>query len=373
MEKVLRKDSNVIYPDDAGLRYSGRIDFENVKEPTFIYPYSSVATVFSGTKLDVVVRNHRAYYDNRLGYVIDGVQGSVLLPYDEAVTRIHLVRNLEDGEHTVFFFKRQDGCHYFDFLGFVLSETGTVRAPKCGEIEETDYRACGLSGEAHRRIEVYGDSVSAGEVSEALDYAGKADPEHNGEFSNAYWSYAAYTARRLKAELHDIAQGGIALLPGTGYFGPEFGYLGMNECYDKLRYYPGLGGVNTWDFSQYTPHVVILAVGQNDNYPEDYMLADYGSAKAEYWRAKYRVWLEDLRQRYPQALLITTTTILEHNAEWDRAIDEVTRGMQDEKIVHFLYQKNGCGTPGHIRKPEAAGMAEELGAFIESFGENIWM
>lgn len=31
-----------------------------------------------------------------------------------------------------------------------------------------------------RKIEVYGDSVSAGEVTEAVDYTGKTDPEHQG-------------------------------------------------------------------------------------------------------------------------------------------------------------------------------------------------
>ena len=46
-----------------------------------------------------------------------------------------------------------------------------------------------------RKIEVYGDSVSAGEVSEALDFVGKEDPEHNGEYSNSWYSYAWMTAK----------------------------------------------------------------------------------------------------------------------------------------------------------------------------------
>ena len=37
-----------------------------------------------------------------------------------------------------------------------------------------------------KRIEVYGDSVSAGEVSEAVDFVGKEDPEHEGGYSNGY-------------------------------------------------------------------------------------------------------------------------------------------------------------------------------------------
>ena len=58
-------------------------------------------------------------------------------------------------------------------------------------------------------MEVYGDSVSAGEVSETVDYVGKVDPVHDGHFSNCYYSYSWMCARKLGAKLHDIAQGGI--------------------------------------------------------------------------------------------------------------------------------------------------------------------
>ena len=46
-------------------------------------------------------------------------------------------------------------------------------------------------------MEVFGDSVSCGEVSEALKYVGKPDPEHDGEYSNSWYSYAWITARKL--------------------------------------------------------------------------------------------------------------------------------------------------------------------------------
>lgn len=47
----------------------------------------------------------------------------------------------------------------------------------------------------------------AGEVSEAVDYVEKEDPEHNGEYSNSWYSYSWMTARKLGAQIHDIAQG----------------------------------------------------------------------------------------------------------------------------------------------------------------------
>ena len=84
-----------------------------------------------------------------------------------------------------------------------------------------------------RRIEVYGDSVSAGEVSEAVDYVAKSDPEHNGEYSNSWYSYAWIAARKLDAQLHDIAQGGVALLDNTGWY-HEPDYIGMEHVWNKI-------------------------------------------------------------------------------------------------------------------------------------------
>lgn len=160
-----------------------------------------------------------------------------------------------------------------------------------------------------RRIEVYGDSVSAGEVSEAVDYCGQPDPVHNGEYSNSYYSYAWLTARKLGARLHDIAQGGIALTDGIGYFmEPE--QKGMESIFDKIQYQPqllgqfpeelGRGGdlqrPLEWDFSQYRPQVVILAVGQNDAHPNDFCGEDYEGEQAAVWRERYGAMVRRLRR-----------------------------------------------------------------------------
>ena len=51
-----------------------------------------------------------------------------------------------------------------------------------------------------------------------MDYTGKTDPEHQGGYSNSWYSYAWMTARMLNAQIHDIAQGGIALMDGQGWF-----------------------------------------------------------------------------------------------------------------------------------------------------------
>lgn len=380
----------LVLPDHEGLKYSGRIDFENAQAPVFVYAGSYVRIRFTGNCIGVIISNQRSYGSNYVGYILDGVQGKFLLERSDGLhessdalhedSNVHrqddvrnednnvaheqdgerhgycLGKNLGNEEHELLLFKRMDACHYFTFHGFELEDGSRVLPPP--EVPG-------------RRIEVFGDSVSCGEVSEAVDYVGKEDPKHDGEFSNSWYSYSWITARKQNAELHITSQGGAALLDKTGWFcWPDF--VGMESIYDKIQYNPQLGALKEWDFSRWTPHVVVLAIGQNDANPENYMAEDYESEKAVNWRKHYRAFIEKLMGLYPKAHFVLTTTILGHDPGWDRAIDDVCREFDSPRVHHFLYENNGCGTPGHIRIPEAEKMAEELSAFIDSLGEEIW-
>ncbi|XCP85690.1 electron transporter RnfD [Roseburia hominis] len=341
--------------DSKELVYNGRIDKTNPKRPGFVFPASSLHFRFYGKRAVLTVQNHHAYWKNYAGMVVDGEQKKWLLN-EEKITEIILVDETAEKEHEVLFFKRQDSCHEMELVSLELSEGA---------------RLLEMPEPPKRRIEVYGDSVSAGEVSEAVAYVGKEDPEHDGEFSNSWYSYAWITARKLGAQIHDIAQGGIALLDGTGWFaGPD--YVGMETAWDKLHYNPELGAQTEWDFSGYTPQVVIVAIGQNDSNPEDYMKEEYCGEKAFFWRCRYGMFLEKIRGKYPDAHIICLTTLLTHDPAWDRAIGEVCCEMRDEKITHYIFRRNGKGTPGHLRIPEAEEMAEELAAYIESLEIEGW-
>ena len=354
-----------ISPWNEKLQYEGRIDFDGEEGPVWVFPATYVKLRFRGRSLRAVVTNQCGFWNNYMGFILDGRESKARLK-DSGITVITIGDKLEDGEHELCFFKRQDSCHHVTFHGFIGDQNFSLLDP---------------TALPARRIEVYGDSVSAGEVSEAVECCGLPDPEHNGEFSNSYYSYSWLTARRLGARLHDIAQGGAALLDDTGWYKgglrAEDGtvadrFTGMETIYNKLRYHLYLSEAKEWNFDNYRPHVVIVAIGQNDSNPEDYMAIDYDGEKAIHWRKHYRKFLLTLQRVHPQAHIICTTTILGHNENWDRAIDQVCRELKDDKVHHFLYSKNGCGTPGHIRIPEAEQMAEELSAYIESLGEEIW-
>lgn len=347
--------------DDNKLQYSGRIGWKKNPDGNeaalFYYAASLVRVRFRGCSIKAVIQNKRVYWSNYLGVIIDGIQTKICLDKEENAEDYLLCDNLTDEEHELILFKRQDACHMFTLYGFELDGSSPELLP--------------VAKKPERRIEVFGDSVSCGEVSEAVEYVGKKDPEHDGEFSNSWYSYAWMTARRLGAELHDTSQGGIALLDGTGWFA-EPDYQGMESCYDKLAYNPQLGETSCWDFSRYTPQIVIVAIGQNDNHPDDYMADDYEGERADNWRKHYKKFVMRLMEIYPLAHIILQTTLLQHDVGWDKSIEEVCRQIDSPRVHHFLYRRNGCATPGHLRISEAEEMASELGTYIESFGKEIW-
>lgn len=357
MENLNNK--KLVAADSGKISYVGRICFDDPARPEFYWAGSFARLRFTGTSVSAVIKNHRFYNDMLLGFIIDGKEGMVSFDENDKDITLSLAENLEEGEHEITLFKRQDATHYYEFAGFLIDENAQALDP--APLPE-------------RKIECFGDSVSAGAVVEAVDFTAKCDPEgHEGVYDNAWHSYSNITARNLGAQLHDTAQGGIAIFDGTGYYhSPDC--IGMESAYDKLCYFPeGKNGVTKWDFTKYIPNVVIFAVGQNDPHREgcpDNDITD--PAYREKWKSRYKDIILDLKSKYPKAHFILLLTVLCHDPVWDEVIEEITRELNDEKITHFMFTRTGKATPGHPRLPEQYEMAEELTAYISSMGDKIW-
>ena len=202
MNITLNANERLLSPADPLLRYTGRIGMEDAEAPFFIFPCSNVQLRVTGRRLKVALTNHHSYFENRLGVIVNGEQSAVLLDQGEQV--IDLSDKLTADVNDVLLFKRQDCCHAYHLHGFIVDAQAELLP---------------LPERPGRRIEVYGDSVSAGEVSEAEFACAQPDPQgHNGLYSNSWLSYSWQAARLMNAELHDIATGGMALLDKTGYF-----------------------------------------------------------------------------------------------------------------------------------------------------------
>ena len=354
-----------IAADDPRILYSnGRIDFSDPKAPVLVYAGTTIEVRFKGKSIRPILTNHKHFCVNKMLYSVDFEAPKSFKLFDDEEQHAYPVGTDLDAseEHKLFLFKQMDGNHYVTFHGF--------------EIEGEDAQLYAMKKEfpmqEGRRIEFYGDSVSSGEVCEATDYVGKLDPDgHDGAYTNAYYSFTNQTAMRLHAEMHDIAQGGMAFLDGIGFFhAPE--HLGMESCYNKIQYDPYLGTVKPWDFTKWIPQVVVVGIGQNDAYPYDFMKEDYEGETAKAWRNHYATFVRTLRMHYPKAKIICLTTVMVHDAAWDKAIGEVVACLGDENVSQFLFSRVGVAAPGHPRIPDHEEMAQELSAYIEAMGESIW-
>ncbi len=349
MAYTIPENKQFIPADSGAFHYMGRIDFDDPARPVLIWPYSYAETVFTGTSVGIVIKNIKMQEHTYLGAVVDGRMQRIDLDKEGEDELFMLAEGLPEGEHTLRVYKRLAAAHYVEFAGMVLDEGAKCHAPE----RKYDFK-----------LEVYGDSVSAGEVTEAIWHEGQSDPAHHSQYDNSHFSYAASLARKLNADIHLQGQGGISLLDGTGWFCADQ-LTGMLSCYDKLEYSP-YKPRKDWDFSQWTPDAVIIAIGQNDANPEPERIKTPEYRRM--WKDEYIRFLNILREKYPNAKFILMLTVLRHDRTWDDALEEITQEVNSPDVTHFLFTRNGDATDGHPRATEQEEMACEL---YEYFKANI--
>lgn len=342
-------------PSDPHIAYMGRIDHSDPDAPAFFYAGSQIKFNFKGTSLKISVVNQSYWGELSLGVIIDGEMIKIPLSPENNGREVLLTaaEDISDTAHEVTVYKKHAANQLLVFKG-IETDGVLLEKPVLPQL----------------KMEVYGDSVCAGEVIEAVDYVGKCDPEgHNSRYDNVWNSFVMQTARSLNAQIHNICQGGIALFDGTGYFHhPD--YIGLESTFDKLCYFPE-GGISQWDFSLYTPDIVVIAIGQNDKHngrtdKDDIDISDPVYRKE--WQTAYIKMVRTLNDKYGSPKFVLTTTILMHDPEWDKAIDEIKNELNEMgiKAYHNVFKRNGAATPGHPRLPEHNEMAEELTAFIKN-------
>lgn len=333
--------------DNNAFSYMGRIDFTDKLAPVLIYAGSNIRCKFTGTYLNVTIDNISMNEYTSFGVVIDGIQYKSELKNENGAVSYKIVENLPEGEHTLIIFKRQAAAHYFKFIGI-----------------ETDGEVMPENKKYDLKLEFYGDSVSAGEVTEAVYYDEHQDPEnHKGIYDNSYFSYTWILARKLNAEFYNNSQGGLALFDKTGYFYDK-DLTGLETTYNKLSYVPYAAmGLTEWDFSRYTPDIVVFAIGQNDASPDPKAIFD--KEYAEKWKAKYKEIVLELKERYGNVKFLLVTTVLMHDPRWDEVLDEIKEELGDF-VYRYRYRRNGAATPGHPRITEQTEMGLELEQFIKA-------
>lgn len=344
-------------PNGEQFLYNGRIDLSQPQKPLLTYPGCSVETEFTGNKLGIYVMNEAMFQYCSVGVILDGIQYKFELKENDKEIYIEVpVRDNLD-VHTLTVFKRQAAAHYIRFCGIETEENAKVSKPQKKYV---------------LNIEVFGDSVSAGEICEALYYEGCSDYDefkYVGYYDNSYFAYPYILGRKLNARVFDNAQGGIALMDKTGFFcGPEIdNIIGIESTYDKASYVSySEEGFTDWDFSRFTPDLIIMAVGQNDHNPDPSVIDNPEFTKR--WKKKYKEIIADLRRRYNKPVkVLMILTLLIHDPKWDKLLDEIETELSDGITKHFTFTRCGKATPGHPRITEQFEMATELEAYIREW------
>ena len=199
-----------------------------------------------------------------------------------------------------------------------------------------------------RRIEFYGDSITEGAMMSDQPMG-----------SNGYLAYAATTARLLKADASVIAKSGMGLV--KGFTLPQT----LPGMYDRGA--PMRGDVK-WDFSKWTPHVVVVNIGQNDSWT--------GTDPATFVEA-YVQFIKTLRGHYPKAFIVCALGSMDAtapNSKWPglvtQAVERLKSEEKDTRVETFFFEF--LGAKGHPNSIQARAMAEKLSAFLESKGDSLW-
>jgi hypothetical protein len=322
-------------PDHSDIEYIGRVDFTNPMLPRFWAPGVYMRVGFTGKTCEVLL-NDEMLWGNSHNYV------SVVID-DQPVKRIKLTQkvnslrfdHLGPGNHTIVICKStESGVGFLEFAGI-----------KCESI-------LAAADNEKRAIEFIGNSITCGMGSDQSVV--KCDKGVWYDQHNAYMSYAAQAARSLNAKWMLTSVSGIGLIHSCCDI-----TLTMPDVYDKINLRENK---DSWNFSNYSPDVVTICLGQNDGVQDSTLFC-----------AAYVKFIETVRNKYAGASIICLTSPMADSTlgpVMKKYLSSATAHVKkkgDMNVSTFFFSrqfKNGCGS--HPTLEEHAEIAAELAAYIKN-------
>jgi photosystem II stability/assembly factor-like uncharacterized protein/lysophospholipase L1-like esterase len=243
--------------NDRNIRYEGRFDASDAAGPRAAWSASAVALRFRGTALNVRMKDSPS---DRWQVEVNGAP-TTTLQMQEGEHTYRVATGLPSGEHMVRLVKATEALFgTAQILGFELNQGGSVLPLPATK----------------RRIEVIGDSISAGYGNEAASKEAKFS--HTTQ--NAYFTYGAIAARQLRAHYTCIAWSGKKMWPDNT----------IPELYERIL--PNEAD-SRWDFTRQIPDVVLINLATND--------FGGGIPDEAGWTGAYKSFIARVRRNYPQA------------------------------------------------------------------------
>lgn len=324
---------------DKDLSYEGRILF-TADAAQLMWPGTSITINFKGTGISGEFRDQDT--SNYYNVIID--HGSIReIQFDTSKKIVALASGLPFGNHSLQIFKRTEwdkGKTWF--YGFLTDNQTKLLPP---------------DRKPKRKIEFFGNSITCGY---AINDTVTDSPA--GYYENNYDSYAAITARHFNAQYHCTSKSGIGIM--VSWFP-----LTMPQMYDRLD---PTDSSSKWDFSQYTPDVVVINLLQNDSWivkmpDNEQFKIKFGTTPPSeaHIIQSYKNFVQRIRNVYPKAQIICmlgSMDITKKGSPWPGYVREAVKELNDHKI--FAYIAPFKGTKGHPKVKEQKQLAEGLIQFI---------
>jgi hypothetical protein len=219
------------------------------------------------------------------------------------------------------------------------------------------------------RIEFIGNSITAAMGADTTEISCGGGSKWYDQH-NAYFSYAALTARALNAEYMLSAISGAGVYRNWNSDGPAV----------PLQYesaYLRADSLQRWDFNSWKPDIVTVALGTNDMSPGDGKKERSAFDSARFI-SSYTDFIRTISSNYPEAriVLLTSPMMLGKRAKTLLScLQQVRMQCMNERITDIPLQifefreMKATGCTGHPLIPEHREMAGQLTTFLRLLTE----
>lgn len=392
-------ETRLVKPSDQHITYVGRINDSNPDRPTFTYPGTEIRTAFMGNSIAMKAKSHSGYFmvkiDENEPYKIGFLNDSIVtlcIEKNEHCGNIKDCCNIDDCRNI------NDCCNLNDcckgnieqcdksngiiasgdsgaYLNKALNGNGkyahqlTITYIGEGYHTRPEFHGFILNNNTFltspaplpsRKIEFIGNSITCGYGIEAAD----ASAPYTEETANYYFTYAAKTARWLKAQAYVVARSGIGVY--RNYNGPKTGdAVNMNTEYKYTMLYDDS---QLWDFTRFTPDVVCVNLGTNDTSTE-------GADSTLLAKGFYNLY-KQIRSHYPDAKIIFLSGCMMKGNALKMAKDAMDFTMRlalsngDTNVYRLDFETHdgslGYGASWHPSMKQHDVMAKQLTSYLKS-------
>ncbi len=339
--------------NDPLIRYSGRIDYNNTGGIRLIGSAASATMKFKGDSCRVLLKNNTpdGLY-NFFAVELDGQYiGRYKLEGDSMVSHSVEVPKGQES-HLLTIYKATEAANgTFDFCGLI-----------CNELLPPPEKPV-------RKIEFIGNSITCGMGVDAEEIpcgSGQWYDQHN-----AYLAYGPRVARKLNLQFMMSSVSGIGIYRNWNVDGPV-----MPDVYENR--YLNTDSTKRWDFSQFTPDIVSIALGTND-FSDGDGVHERLPFDSERFTAEYIAFVEKIYSHYPSTQVALLTSPMLSGEKAGLLLDCLNNVKahfdQNQSLKPIaIYQFEGVvphGCDFHPDKKDQEQMAEAVAPFFQQLLDGI--